>query len=73
MNKDVRNIALALLTGLVAGWFLARGGLGGGSGAPSTWPSTLITTSVAALEPPSPSDTRIATVRLASGLCEVLA
>ena len=28
MNKDVRNIALALLTGLVAGWFLARGGLG---------------------------------------------
>jgi len=37
MNKDVRNIALALLTGLVAGWFLARGGLGSGSGAPSTW------------------------------------
>lgn len=37
MNKELRTIAIALLVGLVAGWFIARGGFGGSGAAPSAW------------------------------------
>ena len=37
MNKDVRNVAIALLAGLAGGWLLARTGLGTGEATPARW------------------------------------